>query len=123
MNYETASDHEINKAVADALLIAWHCRPRLSASGTWEFSDNYERYGKGGKAVDLQDYCNDPAAAWPVIDDNRISLINEFDEWTALYNVSVGCGGNISCTEEYTDYYPLRAAMIVFLMMQDSATQ
>lgn len=58
-----------------------------------------------------KDYCNNPADAWPIIVENRIR-INPilYTKWMAedyLEDVS-------SCDEN-----PLRAAMIVFLMMQD----
>lgn len=58
-----------------------------------------------------KDYCNNPADAWPIIVENRIR-INPilYTKWMAedyLEDVS-------SCDEN-----PLRAAMIVFLMMQE----
>ena len=88
MNYETASDDEINKAV---------------------------QHLKQGKQLwyPLIDYCNNPSDAWPIIVENRISINNyEEDHWEA----------------DHTDYIdsvyhinPLRAAMIVFLKMQEAA--
>lgn len=59
-----------------------------------------------------KDYCNNPADAWPIIVENRIR-INPilYTKWMAedyLEDVS-------SCDDN-----PLRCAMIVFLMMQDT---
>lgn len=57
--------------------------------------------------------CNNPADAWPIIVDNSIGIKKQSN---GLW-VSSRHGGM------YPQYHenPLRAAMIVFLMMQDSA--
>ncbi|ELY6230527.1 DUF2591 family protein [Cronobacter malonaticus] len=59
------------------------------------------------------DYCNDPGAAWPIIFSNRIGVVpgTATDKWAAHY-----CNWDIAIA----DTNPLRAAMIVFLMMQES---
>ncbi|MGL4200733.1 MAG: phage protein NinX family protein [Enterobacter roggenkampii] len=66
------------------------------------------------------DYCNNPADAWPIIVENRISIMfdgtdsqyeGEHHEWCDV----------ISPCQKYSVQYqsnPLRAAMIVFLEMQ-----
>lgn len=57
------------------------------------------------------DPCNNPADAWPIIIENGISIVKSPDgTWGAsdLYR-------NIN----YWDKNPLRAAMIVFLMMEE----
>lgn len=63
-----------------------------------------------------KDYCNNPADAWPIITENKISIyaMSETDargKWgaEAFYP---------SETYHFNDN-PLRAAMIVFLMMKD----
>lgn len=63
----------------------------------------------------LLDYCNDAAAAWPIIVDNRISIINlEADEW--------GARGVADCRSKRAIHQnSLRAAMMVYLQMQESA--
>ncbi|EOV9681213.1 phage protein NinX family protein [Cronobacter malonaticus] len=59
------------------------------------------------------DYCNNPADAWPIIFSNRIGVVPGIasDKWAAHY-----CNWDIAIA----DTNPLRAAMIVFLMMQES---
>ncbi|WP_105577885.1 phage protein NinX family protein [Cronobacter sakazakii] len=60
------------------------------------------------------DYCNDPCAAWPIIVKNRISIINlDEDEWGAR---GVADRNSKRAIHENS----LRAAMIVFLLMQES---
>lgn len=56
------------------------------------------------------DPCNNPADAWPIIEENKIALNPRKDgEWIAQ--------GFENCLA-LIDANPLRAAMIVFLMMQ-----
>ncbi|WP_249743798.1 phage protein NinX family protein [Citrobacter portucalensis] len=65
----------------------------------------------------LRDYCNKPSDAWPIITSNRIALSPLFGgEWRA--SVDDECGFiSYTCSTEN----PLRAAMTVFLMAQESA--
>lgn len=61
------------------------------------------------------DYCSSSAAAWPIITDNMIAIIPSSlkdGRWAAHIN-----------EWDYASSHenPLRAAMIVFLMMQESA--
>lgn len=60
------------------------------------------------------DYCNTPADAWPIITQNRIGIVPgaTTDKWAAHH-------GDWDIVAADTN--PLRAAMIVFLMMQNSA--
>lgn len=59
-----------------------------------------------------KDYCNNPADAWPIIVDNKISLTchHSRGEWSAVFNAENIC---------FHANNPLRAAMIVFLMMKE----
>lgn len=64
-----------------------------------------------------KDYCNNPADAWPIITENKISI----------YAMSESGGRGRWGAEDFypnESYHfndnPLRAAMIVFLMMQES---
>lgn len=64
------------------------------------------------------DPCNNPADAWPIIVDNGISLecivINRHEKtWRAQFKPAY-------VKHHMNDKNPLRAAMIVFLMMQES---
>lgn len=107
MDYSQLSDFEINKRVAQlhggfALTLAVHDEP------------------PSGKSFDPGrfDPCHNPADAWPIITENRIGIIPAPDagKWKSAHR-EVG--------EDDTPYHftrsdnPLRAAMIVFLMMQD----
>lgn len=109
MDYSKLSDQEINMAVAeifhpDSVVIESKSRPP-SACIT------------GRLPSLLVDYCNNPADAWPIIVERKINI--EWHEWKnsewmpyALNNATMK-----SCYATN----PLRAAMITFLMMQDSA--
>lgn len=114
MDYSTLSDFEINSAVHNALLKKPYALVFMGNDQITWTSENGDQiitgkvpYTKNG----VHDYCNNPAEAWPIIVENRIR-INPilYTKWMAedyLEDVS-------SCHEN-----PLRAAMIVFLMMQD----
>lgn len=61
--------------------------------------------------------CNNPADAWPIVVGNDISLecviVNKHQKtWRALFKPSY-------VKHKVNDKNPLRAAMIVFLMMQE----
>ncbi len=79
------------------------------------------KYGRLGNDKDMLklwnsgkvDYCNNPADMWPIIVENKISLINHDDEdWFAFQWVS----NDAECWHKN----PLRAAAIVFLMIKDA---
>ena len=108
MNYEEMSDFEINKQVA------------INRGG---YQGHVEHMQHGVKESDRashgllfteRDYCNNPSDAWPIILVNRINIYAsegpDFMPWMA------GCGGMMVSNKN-----PLRAAMVVFLMMQDEA--
>lgn len=121
-DYASMSDFEINSAVHNALLdkpyeltfhgggkITWKDKER---GGVWE--TGIVGYTKNG----LHDYCNNPADAWPIIVENGITLAFQDGNWWAdnlaywVDGVEWSIGGII-------DKNPLRAAMIVFLMMKE----
>ncbi|ELQ6160079.1 DUF2591 family protein [Cronobacter dublinensis] len=112
MDYSQLSDFEINKRVGSALgkeLMPDDCQD-LGLSG---FSEVMLTNG------DFKDYCNDPADAWQIIRGNRIGIIPAPcpGEWKAAHR-DVGEDGT---PRHFTRHInPLRAAMIVFLMMQES---
>ena len=64
--------------------------------------------------IEVPDYCNNPSDAWTIIVANRINVYAsegpDFMPWMA------GCGGMVASNRN-----PIRAAMIVFLMMQEQA--
>ena len=68
------------------------------------------------------DYCNNPSDAWPIIIKNKVSIMNDLDLWEA----SIDFDGDLEkhgtdevLTKHYEHANPLRAAMIVYLMLQD----
>ena len=108
MNYEEMSDFEINKQVA------------INRGG---YQGHVEHMQHGVKESDRashgllfteRDYCNNPSDAWPIITANRVNVYAsegpDFMPWMA------GCAGFVLSHKN-----PLRAAMIVFLMMQEQA--
>ena len=115
MDCEKLSDFEVNKMVADKLGIYWHSKPEQNKTLSWIYSDNYcDCNTKIDSAVDLPDYCNNPADAWPIIVGNKISI--EFRALKRLEPMAKRFGSN---TDSVVNENPLRAAMIVFLMMNE----
>ncbi len=60
----------------------------------------------------MADYCNNPLGAWPIILENKINIA-----FAASSDESQASAGFYCCM----DKNPLRAAMIVYLMMEDEA--
>ena len=114
-NYEEMSDFEINKQVA------------INRGG---YQGHVEHMQHGVKESDRashgllfteRDYCNNPSDAWPVILANRI-MLNPYcadDLWKA--EVPCGFDGFFKTYATCYHHNPLRAAMVVFLMMQEQA--
>ncbi|WP_186378111.1 phage protein NinX family protein [Yersinia rochesterensis] len=94
-DYSAMSDEDINKLVA----------------GHISFADKV-MVGTG-----QIDYCNNPADAWPIIFRERITLTPKVMgyEWDAISPVIL----NDDIEHLHTDKNPIRAGMIVFLMMKD----
>lgn len=120
-DYASMSDFEINKSVADiAMNGTWHVKPSHpdNDTGGWLYGSN------GIQTYELPDYCNNPEDAWPIILQNRISVIfdssdesdesEESDEW-----VKACVGGEEYFISYHYCHRALRAAMVAFLMMKD----
>lgn len=114
MDYSKMSDQEINMAIAEIIfpddqVIESKSRPP-SACVISHLPSKWV------------DYCNNPADAWPIIHDNRIGAIPApcSGEWKAAHR-AVGDDGAPHHFTQHTN--PLRAAMIVFLMMQDARNE
>lgn len=105
MDYSQLHDAQINMMVCKALghELSSYARIIMQDDATILLSD-YKT---------LVDYCNNPADAWPIITANRIAIIPAMnaDKWAANH----GDWDVFSA-----DAKPLRAAMIVFLMMQEA---
>ena len=113
MDYSKLSDFEINKLVAERLGYTDVSKESVNCVGV--------RVNKSSTFA----YCNNPADAWPIILENKISVIyNKYDElYTACSNYchSWGCefGDMVEFDNDTGNENPLRAAMIVFLMMKE----
>lgn len=115
MNYELMSDFEINKAVA--LIKFEGCTP-------------YFDKGKGKSMVNLEapltddiefDPCNNPSGAWPIIVEHGICIEKRSrltDFWVAITWHQIS-GNEYRPIHQHSDKKPLRAAMIVFLMISE----
>lgn len=122
-NYEDMSDFEINSAVHNALLdkpyeLTFHGEGKITwkdkvRGGEWE--TGIVGYTKKG----LHDYCNNPADAWPIIVKNEIDVIqNNGQDCPLATNSAVMMfrGDDVFICQHEN---PLRAAMIVFLKMNE----
>ena len=85
-----------------------------------EFDDEMASHVKCGNEgspgfaiVEVKDYCNNPSDAWPIIVDNKI--------WIQPDMIGDGFWHCMDCNDDIhaKDKNPLRAAMIVYLMMKD----
>lgn len=119
-NYEEMSDFEINKLVAIAVGVDV-CLEQYEWYG--DRDDNVVIINRNGKS-DCVDYCNNPSDAWSIINDNQISITKyiSVDEWDVFGGgVCVDYDHNIISESgcSHSNQNPLRAAMIVFLMMKD----
>lgn len=121
-DYSKMIDFEINKAVAIAL--------GATQVDYYENGDRcaiyYELGGEGltvrrGQALLNEQFnpCIDPADAWPIIIANRIGVIPAPSDglWRAAHR-DVGADGTPHYFNQCEN--PLRAAMIVFLMMKET---
>ena len=110
-DYSKMSDFEINKLIAVELAPNGYIGINESQRSDSEVVVKTEN-GEGCTKNSYADYCNNPSDAWPVITANRINVYAsegpDFMPWMA------GCGGFMASNKK-----PLRAAMIVFLMMQE----
>lgn len=108
MNYSEMSDSQINDAVAIA-------RGKLIRKGK-----ALSLYQVDGEDL-CTDFCNSWADAGPIIQQNNISLLKceQMESWMAGNSYWVD-GAEWSVNWLSGDKKPLRAAMIAYLMMQES---
>ena len=122
MDYSKMSDFEINKRVADiAMNGTWHVRPSHpdNTTGGWLYGSN------GIQTYDLSDYCNNAADAWPIIIENRLAIIPDSTagEWVAFNDFALYEGDWMFASDtawHANGTNPLRAAMIVYLQLQEA---
>ncbi|MEL5655640.1 DUF2591 family protein [Serratia ureilytica] len=99
-DYSKVPDYEINARVGESLGMTAHF---IEHDGRVKFRD------EKGRIQGTKDYCNNPADAWPIIEKEKISLTPLKEGWLT------GFSG-----KDVVDLKPLRAAMIVFLMMKEA---
>ena len=121
MDYSQLSDFEINKRVSVAaglnVNMFFDVDEAYARGPVWTSPSGNCYAGIKSSKGNPFDPCNDPADAWPIIVENKISIyaMSEADargKWgaEAFYpNEAYHFNDN-----------PLRAAMIVFLMMRDA---
>ena len=104
-DYSAMSDQQINRLVA--------------AAASMEYGAHYM-----GDIVVLRDNrwvvfdpCNNPADAWQIIESSYISIQFYQGNWMASVNPSQESGYRSAC---FIGKNPLKAAMVVFLMMKES---
>lgn len=112
-DYSLMSDFDINHSVLSSMKIDGrvfdkpHFADGSSVGIHYDIGDRYEWF----------DYCNNPSDAWPVIHENRISLrpddMYEEAPHSGYWRADNEAGNH--CHHEN----PLRAAIIVYLMMKD----
>lgn len=104
MDYSKLSDFEINLRVAE-IVVDYDCISRLP------YTDMAVHWGDGAN-WHVFNPCNNPADAWTIITSNRIGIVSgtATDKWAAHHG---------DWDIAIADVNPLRAAMIIFLMMQD----
>ncbi|EGT5187186.1 DUF2591 domain-containing protein [Cronobacter sakazakii] len=118
MDYSQLSDFEINGMVASLTQSPGDHTQTSNETFIHEYADIGEIKSLciGWKKFDP---CNNPADAWPIIQENRISLVidDTTNEWSsALVN---DFSEDSAFQHSNADKNPLRAAMITFLMMQE----
>ena len=104
-DYSAMSDYLINQHVAESLTGRYLYFPDY----VWD-SEEEKRF----------DPCNNPADAWPIIAENKISLDFDGDGYEPQQNA--WCKASTQCGHVYygSEKEPLRNAMITFLMMKDA---
>lgn len=122
MNYEEMSDNEINEMVAD--LMGGYAGNVHGSESKVKVNDAETN----GLFYTEVDYCNNPSDAWPIIVSNNISITKciRLDDWEVF-------GGGVCVDYDHciisecgcfcSNKNPLRAAMIVFLMMRERTCQ
>lgn len=121
-DYSKMSDFEINSAVHNALMqepykIEFLGNDRIRwVRGSTDVTTGKVAYSNNS----LKDYCNNPADAWPIIVANNIDIIQDNGQGCALATnsaIQMFQGDDVHISQ---DENQLRAAIIVFLMMQES---
>ena len=108
MNYNELTDFEINKLVAERLGLNCAKLP-TGRNDNWLIIINDK-----ANTFKNVDYCKNPSDAWPIILENNISVVNYCGGKNDWYAVNHDFDIESNTTDK-----PLRAAMIVYLMMEE----
>ena len=104
-DYASMSDQELGRLVAAAR--------GMDGGGSYSGATLVVRNG----VWDIFDPCNNPADAWQIIESSYISIQFYQGNWMASVNPSQESGYRSAC---FIGKNPLKAAMVVFLMMKES---
>lgn len=123
MKYSDLSDFEINKLVSKVLL------DDKSHWSTWITDDGCRKVwfvdeSKNNEPIPFNP-CNNPSDAWPIIVENKIAIKPKLitkKEYATPSDYIDGWEAKVHSTW-FEDKNPLRAAMIVFLMMNEGETK
>ena len=119
-DYASMSDQQINQLVGT--IVSRDGLSIIASNGNaviHEYSDcgDFKGICLGWKVFDP---CNKPADAWPIIDENNITIINDHPGIRyAVNNLNAYRNGDRGCIVK-SHSNGLRAAMIVFLKMKES---
>lgn len=122
MKYEEMSDFEINKAVLLIEDVAGDIES-ITCRETKLKCINSVAMVKFKDIDDLAKYnpCNNPSDAWPIIVENKISILPSSQGDWLTYGWKKWYGEqDPTPRKEAVDKNPLRAAMICFLKMKDA---
>ncbi|MEB0886545.1 phage protein NinX family protein [Citrobacter freundii] len=115
MDYSKLSDFEINATIHFGHMPCFKVSANYCSFET--LIGEMRGFGNYYYKQNFPDYCNNPADAWLIIVERKINI-----EWHECKNSEwKPYALNNASTKSCYDNNPLRAAMIVFLMMQDSA--
>lgn len=113
---ESLNEYELNKLVAKRIC------PDLEIAFPGDFpeSSKVRFISKVDFDAPDVDYCNNISDTWPIIIENGISLIKlkKVEDYFAAEDIVQGNGLAIGATYHTSNKNPLRAAMIVFLLMK-----
>ena len=117
MDYSQLSDFEINKRVAEIIYRGFDINHPRELAVIQAPDNEADVVISTGSSREWRNYCHNPADAWPIIVENKITIhapmhYEDTRKWLA-FDVH-------NSDADFEDGNPLRAAMIVFLKMQDA---
>lgn len=115
MDYSKLSDAEINQSVT-CIINPDAGKMALIGDGSCFYDCGPD--GSQFHEIPIPDYCNNPADAWPIIVANNISILSYRNGLWHADCQAYWVDGVEWQVDGQINQNPLRAAMIVFLMMQ-----